>query len=107
MRLTACAEPGLDLPPARCIDAQRLSDVTGRPIQARQRGNRPGCLCTPSRDIGAYDGAPRAAPTATPSRTGTWPRSAWPRTGRDHAMLAIPRFPPASKPPMASKVDAR
>lgn len=55
MRLTACTEPGLDLPPARCIDAQRLSDVIGRPIKARQRGNRPGCLCAESRDIGAYD----------------------------------------------------
>ncbi len=55
MRMTACTEPGLDLPPARCIDAERLSQVCGRPIRVRQRGNRPGCLCAESRDIGAYD----------------------------------------------------
>ncbi|MEQ9811224.1 MAG: DUF1848 domain-containing protein [Azospirillaceae bacterium] len=56
MRLTACTAPGLPaLPPARCIDAERLSDVAGRTIAARTRGNRPGCLCAQSRDIGAYD----------------------------------------------------
>lgn len=55
MRLTACTEPGLGVEPARCIDALRLSAVAGRPIRARTRGNRPGCLCAESRDIGAYD----------------------------------------------------
>lgn len=29
--------------------------MVGRPIRARQKGNRPGCLCAESRDIGAYD----------------------------------------------------
>lgn len=55
MRMTACTEPGLGIPAARCIDAGRLSDVAGRRIGARERGNRPGCLCHESRDIGAYD----------------------------------------------------
>ena len=58
MRLTICTEPGLaseGIAPARCIDAARLSDVAGRPIPAREKGNRPGCLCAESRDIGAYD----------------------------------------------------
>lgn len=58
IRLTACTQPGLDLPPAACIDAQRLSDVARRDIRARQKGNRPGCLCAESRDIGAYDTCP-------------------------------------------------
>jgi hypothetical protein len=53
--MTACTEPGLEVPAARCIDVQRLSDVAGRPLRARRRGNRPGCLCDESRDIGAYD----------------------------------------------------
>jgi Domain of unknown function (DUF1848) len=44
--------------PARCVDAARLSDVAGRPIAARQKGNRPGCECAESRDIGAYDTCP-------------------------------------------------
>jgi len=58
MRLTLCTEPGLasaDAPAARCIDAERLSEIAGRPLRAREKGNRPGCLCTESRDIGAYD----------------------------------------------------
>ena len=61
MRLTICAQPSLTvdgLPGARCIDAARLSDVAGRPVPARQKGNRPGCLCAESRDIGAYDTCP-------------------------------------------------
>ena len=53
-----CAQPehlteGLE--PARCVDPRRLADLAGRPIHARQAGNRPGCACAQSRDIGAYD----------------------------------------------------
>lgn len=58
MRLTLCTQPDLATdaaPAARCVDADRLSDVAGRPIAAREKGNRPGCLCAESRDIGAYD----------------------------------------------------
>ena len=58
MRLTVCSQPETTCAPAtpaRCIDAGRLSDVAGRDIAARQKGNRAGCLCAESRDIGAYD----------------------------------------------------
>ncbi len=58
---TLCAQPELLSPglvPARCIDAGRLSAVAGRAIGARTKGNRPGCLCAESRDIGAYDSCP-------------------------------------------------
>jgi hypothetical protein len=58
---TLCTQPdlvGAGLGAARCIDAARLSDVAGRPIAARESGNRPGCLCARSRDIGAYDTCP-------------------------------------------------
>lgn len=58
MRLTLCTQPHLVVPgadEARCIDAARLSDIAGRPIVARAKGNRPGCRCAESRDIGAYD----------------------------------------------------
>lgn len=60
MTLTLCTQPDLvdaasGLGAARCIDAARLSDIAGRPIGARTKGNRPGCLCAESRDIGAYD----------------------------------------------------
>ncbi|HYE00340.1 MAG TPA: DUF1848 domain-containing protein [Alphaproteobacteria bacterium] len=58
MALTLCTQPGLGGVPARCIDAARLSDVAGRPLPARTKGNRPGCLCAESHDIGAYDGCP-------------------------------------------------
>lgn len=58
MRLTLCTQPDLPGEAARCIDAARLSDLAGRPIAARTKGNRPGCLCAESRDIGAYDSCP-------------------------------------------------
>jgi hypothetical protein len=58
---TLCSQPELlvaGLGEARCIDADRLSDVAQRPIAARENGNRPGCRCALSRDIGAYDTCP-------------------------------------------------
>ena len=57
--LSLCTQPDLagatGAAAARCIDAARLADVAGRPIAAATKGNRPGCLCAQSRDIGAYD----------------------------------------------------
>ena len=64
MALTLCTQPALAAlvpgiaAPARCIDAGRLGDVAGRPVAAPVKGNRPGCLCAESRDIGAYDSCP-------------------------------------------------
>jgi hypothetical protein len=61
MRPTLCTQPDLLLPgigEARCIDARRLSDVAQAPVAARESGNRPGCRCASSRDIGAYDTCP-------------------------------------------------
>ena len=58
---TLCSQPALlgpGLGEARCIDAQRLADVGQRPVAARESGNRPGCRCAASRDIGAYDTCP-------------------------------------------------
>jgi len=62
MRLTLCTQPDLvveGVEPARCIDAARLSDIAGRAITARIKGNRAGCLCHESRDIGAYESCPQ------------------------------------------------
>lgn len=62
LRPTLCSQPELlaeSFEPAACIDAARLSDLAGRPIKARTKGNRPGCLCAESRDIGAYDSCPQ------------------------------------------------
>jgi hypothetical protein len=61
MQMTLCSQPQLlveGVSPARCVDAGRLSDIAGRPIAAKQKGNRPGCDCAASRDIGAYDTCP-------------------------------------------------
>ena len=62
---TLCAQPDLlpdplftELRPARCIDADRLARVAGRAIVAPTKGNRPGCACARSKDIGAYDTCP-------------------------------------------------
>jgi Domain of unknown function (DUF1848) len=58
---TLCSQPellGPGLGEARCIDAARLADVAQHPIAAPTGGNRPGCRCALSRDIGAYDTCP-------------------------------------------------
>ena len=61
LRVTVCSQamylvPGAEA--ARCIDTRRLSDCAGYAITARQKGNRPDCLCAESRDIGDYDTCP-------------------------------------------------
>lgn len=61
LKASLCAQPDLlggGLSPARCIDAVRLADIGGRLFKAREKGNRPGCLCAESRDIGGYDTCP-------------------------------------------------
>jgi hypothetical protein len=61
MRLTICSQPELAGPEggeARCIDADRLADVAQSAVAAKEQGNRPGCRCALSRDIGAYDSCP-------------------------------------------------
>lgn len=58
MKATLCAQPEYNVPgmePAHCIDAERLSDIAGQKIAARTKGNRPGCFCAQSCDIGVYD----------------------------------------------------
>jgi hypothetical protein len=63
MRLTVCSQPELEQPGvagvevagAACIDVERLSRIAGVDLKARIKGNRPGCLCAESRDLGSYD----------------------------------------------------
>ncbi len=58
MALNVCSQPEFEVPSvgsARCIDTNRLSDLAGRDVCAPQKGNRAGCLCAESRDIGTYD----------------------------------------------------
>lgn len=43
---------------AHCIDADRLSAVSGKPVLAKEKGNRPQCRCSAARDIGEYDTCP-------------------------------------------------
>ncbi len=65
-RPTVCAQPSLvagTAAAARCVDARRLERVAAgwglaRTIAAPVRGNRPGCECHASRDIGAYETCP-------------------------------------------------
>ena len=60
LTLATCCQPeyvaAAGIPAARCIDAAWISAHTGRAIPAgKDAGQRPGCGCAPSRDIGAYD----------------------------------------------------
>jgi len=61
IQLTMCAQPEYIVPgvsEAHCIDIQRLSVISGHPIHAKLKGNRQGCACYMSRDIGEYNTCP-------------------------------------------------
>ena len=61
MALTLCGQPELlidGVAEARCIDAERLGAVAGRPIAASPKPHRRTCACWASRDIGEYDTCP-------------------------------------------------
>ena len=61
MTLSLCAQPGLRVDGAReahCIDAERLAEIAGKPVKAREKGTRPTCRCAESKDIGSYDTCP-------------------------------------------------
>lgn len=61
MTLTVCTQPeflGEGIGEARCVDARRLGAMAGTVLQVPLKGNRPGCACHESRDIGAYDTCP-------------------------------------------------
>jgi len=61
IRFTLCGQRELlveGVGDARCIDAERLSDVAGRPIAALRKPHRKACGCWASKDIGGYDTCP-------------------------------------------------
>ncbi|MEQ8193549.1 MAG: DUF1848 domain-containing protein [Rhodospirillales bacterium] len=58
MRLAVCGQKKLIVAgahEARCIDAERLSDIANKPIRALGKAHRKTCGCWASKDIGAYD----------------------------------------------------
>ncbi|KUK44174.1 MAG: DUF1848 domain-containing protein [Methanothrix sp.] len=61
MNLSVCSQRKYIVPgakAARCVDARRLSEIGGRPIRSRLKGNRPDCGCYESVDIGDYNTCP-------------------------------------------------
>ncbi len=61
IQLSMCSQKAFLAPgvaDAHCVDVQRLSDVAGRQIAGKLKGNRPDCGCFISRDIGEYDTCP-------------------------------------------------
>ncbi len=100
LRPRLCAQPDLlgpGLAPARCIDAARLADVAGRPIEARTKGNRPGCLCAESRDIGAYDSCPHGCVYCYAVRRSAIAKRRYRRHDPDSPFLIAPQEPAAER----------
>ncbi|TMF43392.1 MAG: DUF1848 domain-containing protein [Chloroflexi bacterium] len=64
MQLRSCSQEKLlisgIIEEARCVDANRIERVSGKPIagKTRQKGNRKECGCFASKDIGEYDTCP-------------------------------------------------
>jgi hypothetical protein len=61
IQVAMCSQPQFlttGITEAHCVDAVRLSEIAGKPLRAELRGNRPGCGCYSSRDIGEYDTCP-------------------------------------------------
>lgn len=61
MDLTICSQPEFatcDIREAHCIDARRLSRISGHTVAARLKGMRETCGCYASKDIGDYDSCP-------------------------------------------------
>lgn len=59
LTLRACCEEESGLPPASCIDAERLARLGGFSLPVHQdRSQRRGCTCAEAVDIGAYGTCP-------------------------------------------------
>ena len=61
MQLSICAQNKFLISGTRaasCVDARRLSLISGRIIKAKLKGRRPDCGCYQSIDIGEYDTCP-------------------------------------------------
>ena len=61
IQLTVCSQPeflATGAGEARCVDVDRLADLRGTKLVAKEKGNREGCRCSESRDIGEYDTCP-------------------------------------------------
>jgi len=61
IQLTVCSQPQFVVPgcaEARCVDANRFTQITGGALTTSLKGNRKECGCYESRDIGEYDTCP-------------------------------------------------
>ncbi len=61
LQLSMCSQKQFLVPGvkgAKCIDAKRLAEVSGKTIFVEQKGNRPDCECFLAKDIGEYNTCP-------------------------------------------------
>lgn len=60
-RTTLCSQPEFLVPgvgESMCVDAPRLMRLWNISFKSQIKGNRPGCMCAGSKDIGDYDTCP-------------------------------------------------
>jgi hypothetical protein len=98
MLLSVCSQPHLlepGLAEAHCVDAKRLTAISGCSISAALKGSRKECGCFESRDIGDYDTCPHGCVYCYAVRN----RELAKRNFIQHDPLGEYLFPPTQKTP--------
>ena len=102
MQLSVCSQRDLLVDgssDARCVDAQRLTEMAGSSIRARLKGNRKDCGCFESRDIGEYDTCPHGCVYCYAVQSRELALSRFRKHSPDSELLFEPPFGAAVEPP--------
>lgn len=105
--LTLCSQPHLavnGVSEARCVDAQRLSDLGSGRVNAKLGGPRQECGCYRSRDIGDYDTCPHGCVYCYAVRKRSLALERFEAHDPDGEYLFPPKYPMADSKPRPAQL---